>query len=162
MNLRRIYESTIILNAALEDADLDTVVGKISGYIENHGGEVLEVNKWGRKRLAYPINKKYNGLYIHVVFSSIPTNVPIFERFLVLEDTVLRHLTLLLPEKLREFRRQRALVSGKAIVLESPEEPIKEETATTPNERGRGRYNKQADAPAAPAAPAVEKVTEQE
>jgi len=156
MNLRRIYESTIILNAALEDADLDTVVGKISGYIENHGGEVLEVNKWGRKRLAYPINKKYNGLYIHVVFSSIPTNVPIFERFLVLEDTVLRHLTLLLPEKLREFRRQRALVTGKAIVLENPEEPIKEETSTIPNERGRGRYNKQVEVPA------VEKVSEQE
>lgn len=147
MNLRRIYESTIILNAALEDNDVDTVVGKITGYLENHGGEVLEVNKWGRKRLAYPINKKYNGLYVHVVFSSIPTNVPIFERFLVLEDTVLRHLTLLLPEKLREFRRQRALVGGRAIVLESPDEPVKDDAviAETPNERGRGRYNKQTE-----------------
>ncbi len=128
MSLRRIYESTIILNAALEDSDVDVVIGKITSYIENHGGEIVEVNKWGRKRLAYSINKKFNGMYIHLVFNSLPATVPIFERFLVLEDTVLRHLTLLLPEKLREFRRQRALTIGKAIVLENTDELLKDKT----------------------------------
>lgn len=113
MNVRRVYESTIIINAALEDNDIDAVISKITNYVENHGGVILETDKWGRKRLAYPINKKYNGYYVHIVFESLPVNLPVIERFFVLEDTVLRHLTLILPEKLREFRREKAMAEGK-------------------------------------------------
>jgi len=112
MSLRRVYETTIIVNAALDDADIESVVRKVTGFIENHGAEIFEINKWGRRRLAYPINKKYNGYYVHVVYESSPSVIPIFERFLVLEDTILRHLTLILPAKLREFRAKRALQAG--------------------------------------------------
>lgn len=111
--MRRVYETTTIINAALEDNDIDAVIAKVTGYIENHGGEILETEKWGRKRLAYPINKKYNGYYVHIVFDTLPNTVPVLERFLVLEDTILRHLTLVLPEKLREIRAQRAMELGK-------------------------------------------------
>lgn len=113
MNVRRVYESTIIINAALEDNDIDAVINKISSYVENHGGVILETDKWGRKRLAYPINKKYNGYYVHLVFETLPVNLPALERFFVLEDTVLRHLTLVLPEKLRQHRREKSLAEGK-------------------------------------------------
>lgn len=112
MSLRRVYETTFIVNAALEDTDIESVVSKVTNYIENHGAEILEVNKWGRRRLAYPINKKYNGFYVHVVYNVSPSAIPIFERFLVLEDTILRHLTLILPQKLRDFRAGRALQAG--------------------------------------------------
>jgi small subunit ribosomal protein S6 len=113
MNVRRVYESTIIINAALEDNDIDSVINKITNYVENHGGVILETDKWGRKRLAYPINKKYNGYYVHIVFESLPVNLPIIERFFILEDTVLRHLTLILPDKLRQYRKEKSLAEGK-------------------------------------------------
>jgi small subunit ribosomal protein S6 len=113
MSVRRVYESTVIINAALEDNDIDAVITRICNYIENHGGVISEVDKWGRRRLAYPINKKYNGYYVHIVFDALPSNIPIFERFLVLEDTVLRHLTLILEDALRQFRIDRALAEGK-------------------------------------------------
>ncbi len=128
MSLRRIYESTIIVNAALEDVDIEAVIARICSYIENHGGQILEVDKWGRKRLAYPINKKYNGYYVHIVFDSLPANIPMFERFLILEDTVIRHLTLVLSEKLRAFRKERALADGKAsgpTLIGEADEPTK-------------------------------------
>lgn len=112
MNLRRVYETTIIVNAALEDADIESVVTKVTNSITNHGAEIFEINKWGRRRLAYPINKKYNGYYVHIVYESSPSAIPIFERFLVLDDTILRHLTLVLPDKLRDFRAKRALQAG--------------------------------------------------
>ena len=112
MSLRRVYETTIIVNAALEDADIESVVSKITAYVENHGAEIFEINKWGRRRLAYPINKKFNGYYVHIVYDAAPSAIPIFERFLVLEDTVLRHLTLVLPKKLRDFRAKRSLQAG--------------------------------------------------
>lgn len=114
MSLRRLYETTFIVNAALEDHDIEAVISKVSTYVSNHGGDIIETNKWGRRRLAYPINKKYNGYYVHLVYEASPSTLPILERFLVLEDTVLRHLTLLLPKRLREYRAQKALADGKA------------------------------------------------
>jgi len=130
MSLRRLYETTVIINAALDDQDIDAVISKITNYIENHGGEIIETNKWGRRRLAYPINKKYNGYYVHLVFNTVPSVVPIMERFLVLEDTVLRHLTLQLPEALRKLRQEKALAEGKSgegtFVSGSDEAPPKE------------------------------------
>ncbi|HPP39403.1 MAG TPA: 30S ribosomal protein S6 [Candidatus Kapabacteria bacterium] len=113
MSLRRVYETTVIINAALEDADIDAVISKITSYIESHGGTITQINKWGRRRLAYPMKKKYDGYYVHLVFDSVPSVLPVLERFLVLEDTVLRHLTLVLPERLRKLRLEKALAEGK-------------------------------------------------
>jgi small subunit ribosomal protein S6 len=121
MSLRRVYETTFIVNAALEDGDIESVISKVKSYIENHGAEIIEINKWGRRRLAYPINKKYNGFYVHIVFESTPATVPILERFLVLEDTVLRHLTLILPTKLKEFRAKRSISLGMVMGVVEPE-----------------------------------------
>ncbi len=127
MSIRRIYETTFIVNAAFEDNDIDAVFTKVKNYIENHGAEILEVNRWGRRRLAYPINKKYNGYYIHMIFEAPPSTIPIFERFMILEDTVLRHLTLILPKKLRDFRAKRLLESGIAYGPRDMEPPVKTE-----------------------------------
>lgn len=128
MSARRVYETTIIINAALEDQDIDAALSKVTTYIENHGGEIKEINRWGRKRLAYPINKKFNGFYCHIIFEAMPDTVPVFERFLVLEDTILRHLTLILPDKLREFRAQRELEEGKRREEEAEEQDDRPES----------------------------------
>ncbi len=114
MSLRRVYETTIIINAALEDTDVEAVVAKITTYLENHGSVIEEINKLGRRRLAYPINKKLNGYYMHIVFNAPPSIVPILERFLVLEDTILRHLTLQLDDVLRQYRKEKSLAEGKS------------------------------------------------
>ena len=120
MSIRRLYESTFIINAALEDPDVEAVISRVTDYIENHGGQFVEMSKWGRRRLAYPIKKKYNGYYVYMAFESAPEVLPLVERFFILEENVLRHLTLELSEKLREHRKERALISGTSI----PDEPI--------------------------------------
>ena len=120
MSVRRLYESTFIINAALEDPDVEAVIRRVTDYIENHGGQFVEMSKWGRRRLAYPIKKKYNGYYVYMAFESAPEVLPLVERFFILEENVLRHLTLELSEKLREHRKERALISGTSI----PDEPI--------------------------------------
>lgn len=104
MSIRKVYETTFIVNAALEDPDVEAVITKVTSHIENLGADIIQVNKWGRRRLAYPINKKYNGYYVHFIYEASPSSIPIFERFLVLEDTILRHLTLALPKKLKDLR----------------------------------------------------------
>jgi small subunit ribosomal protein S6 len=131
MNVRREYETTFIVNAALEDADIEAVINKVTNYIENHGGEITAVDRWGRKRLAYSINKKYNGFYVHVVFYANSSTIPILERFLVLEDTVLRHLTLVYPKKLKDYREKKAIE-----ILKRQEEAANEDgESNTRNEK---------------------------
>ncbi len=108
MSNRKLYESTFIVNAALEDADILTIVNRVQSFIEDKGGEIIEISHWGRRRLAYPINKKYNGYYVYVAFNAVPATIPQMERFMILDDGIMRHLTLVLPMKLRTFRIERA------------------------------------------------------
>jgi small subunit ribosomal protein S6 len=131
--MRRTYETTFIVNAALEDSDVENMINKVTSYLENHGAEIKEINKWGRRRLAYPINKKFNGFYIHMIYEANPSTIPILERFLVLEDTVLRNLTLILPTVLREFRLKRA-AEGK------PNYPTAQDFADNKN-KDKGKAN---------------------
>jgi len=107
MSTRRLYETTYIINAALEDAEIQEAVARISEYIVQHGGTILEINRWGRRRMAYPIKKKYNGYYVHCIFDAPPSSIPVIERYLNLDDSVLRHLTIQLSERLIELRKQR-------------------------------------------------------
>ena len=125
MSIRRLYERTFIINAALEDPDVEAVIRRVTDYIENHGGTFVEMNKWGRRRLAYPIKKKYNGYYVYMAFEAASEILPLVERFFNLEENVLRHLTLELSEKLREHRKERALIAGSTI----PAEPLEESVA---------------------------------
>ncbi|MEJ5287616.1 MAG: SSU ribosomal protein S6p [Candidatus Kapaibacterium sp.] len=139
MSIRKIYETTFIVNAALEDPDIEAIITKVTNYISNLGADILQINKWGRRRLAYPINKKYNGFYVHVIYDASPSIIPLIERYLVLDDTILRHLTLALPKKLREYRL-RAIAEGKATELapqsstqtsvEKPAETVSSEETT--------------------------------
>lgn len=119
---KRLYETTFIVNASLEDQEIDAVVSKVTGYIENHGGEIKSLDRWGRRRLAYPIAKKFNGYYVHGTFELVPENLNIIDRFMVLEDTILRHLNTSLDERLIELRKQRALEKGNATEEEEKEE----------------------------------------
>lgn len=121
MSENRLYETTFIVNAALEDQDIDAVVSKVTDYLVNHGGEIKETNKWGRKRLAYPINKKFNGYYVHLIYDIHPNQMDIIERFLVLEDTILRHLNMSLSEKMIEHRKNKALEERNREIAEKEE-----------------------------------------
>jgi len=122
MNKKRLYETTFIVNAALEDQDIDAVVSKVTGYISNHGGDMQNVDRWGKKRLAYPINKKFNGYYVHCTYEILPENMVTIDRYLVLEDTVLRHLTLQLDEALIQLRKDRAMGIEDVVEEETKEE----------------------------------------
>lgn len=122
MSKKRLYEATFIVNASLEDQDIDAVVSKVTAYIGNHGGEIQNMELWGKKRLAYPINKKFNGYYVHCNFEIAPENMSVIDRFMVLEDTIIRHLILLLDESLIQVRKDRAMGIEEEVVEEVNEE----------------------------------------
>jgi small subunit ribosomal protein S6 len=127
---RRLYETTAIINAAIEDEDIRATIDRLKEYIESHGGEILLMTEWGRRRLAYPIKKRNNGYYVYFAYEAHPTAIPLLERLFLLEENLLRHLTLQITPQILEYRRQHPLQGGQVIPVESkPAEPLADEFA---------------------------------
>lgn len=86
------YELTLVVNAKIEDeARLDTVE-KVKEYITRFGGTVTNVDEWGKKRLAYEIQKMREGYYYFIQFDSDPGCPGELEKRVRIQDNVLRYL----------------------------------------------------------------------
>jgi small subunit ribosomal protein S6 len=110
----RLYESTFIINASLDDAQVDAVIARVHDVIAKNGGSVTALNKWGRKRLAYSINKKTNGFYVNIEFSAPGPLLAALERSYQLDEMVLRYLTIVLDRK-AIAAREKALAAAAAV-----------------------------------------------
>jgi small subunit ribosomal protein S6 len=99
MDTHKAYESTVIINASLDDPQVEAIINRISDMITKNGGSISALNKWGRKRLAYPINKKTNGYYVNYEFTAPPSLIVTLERSYQLDEMILRYLTIVLDAK---------------------------------------------------------------
>ena len=70
----RYYEVLYIVHPALEGGHLQDIVKSIDGLIDKHGGKIEAQDNWGKKKLAYPIDKQNYGIYILTQFSSDGTS----------------------------------------------------------------------------------------
>ncbi len=88
------YESAVLINAALDDEQIENIISHINDLLVNNGAEVKEIDRWGRKRLAYMVKKSKIGYYAIFRFDA-PTNIIAkLERLYVLDEQILRHLTI--------------------------------------------------------------------
>ncbi len=95
----REYETTMILRPDLAPQVLDAVVERLKETVNGNGGKLLEINHWGKKRLAYEIDKQSRGIYFHIVYLGEGPTVKELERNLRISDNVMRYLTVQLAEK---------------------------------------------------------------
>jgi small subunit ribosomal protein S6 len=94
----RTYESVAIINATLEDEQIEVTISRILETIKSHGGELIEVDRWGRKRLAYPIQKSKSGYYLVLRFNAPTELIAVLERNYRLDETIIRYLTVTLDK----------------------------------------------------------------
>ena len=87
------YETVYILEPSYDEAKAQEMADKVSGWLKDLGAEVVEVQKWGKRRLAYEIRKRRDGVYTMVVWSGGSDMVKELERRLRLEEDVMRALT---------------------------------------------------------------------
>ena len=87
------YETTFILEPGFDDGRLNEEIERVSQWIRDLGGEVLEVQRWGKKRLAYEIEKKRDGIYTLMLYQAAGATVKELERRLRLNESVMRVLT---------------------------------------------------------------------
>lgn len=97
------YESAVIINAALDDEQIESIITRIKEFITNNGGNIRDIENWGRKRLAYMINKSKIGYYAIFRFDA-PTNIiSKLERNYTLDEHILRYLTISLDRDAVEY-----------------------------------------------------------
>ena len=85
------YEIMYIVDPSLEEDKKKAIVEKVNDII-NADGAVGEVDVWGMRKLAYPINKKTEGYYVVTTFQGNPTLPKELDRRLRIADEVIRHL----------------------------------------------------------------------
>ncbi|HLE32022.1 MAG TPA: 30S ribosomal protein S6 [Bacteroidota bacterium] len=110
---RKVYETTFILNATLDDAQIDQIIEKFREFVSKQSGEIKVLDKWGRKRLSYPIQKKNNGFYVVSEFTAPSDMIIKLERHFTLDENIMRFLTIQLSEKALKAREQQAKLTEK-------------------------------------------------
>jgi small subunit ribosomal protein S6 len=96
----KLYETTVIYDPGLEETRVNEEVERVTQPIAQAGGEVIEVQRWGKRKLAYVIRKRRDGTYVHVKHKSPPELIAEMDRRFRLNESVLRHLTILAPKDL--------------------------------------------------------------
>ncbi len=88
----RNYEVMYILHPESSEEEIKKLIARFKEVVEKGAGEVIEVNPWGRKKFAYPIEKLTEGYYVVMNFKSEPKIASELSRQLKINDKVVRHL----------------------------------------------------------------------
>ena len=86
------YELALVVSAKVEDEVRDAVVEKAKSYIARYNGNVTEVEEWGKKKLAYEIQKMHEGFYYFIQFEADAAAPAEIESHMRIMDNVLRYL----------------------------------------------------------------------
>ena len=88
----REYELMVVLDPNQDDTAIEALNARISSLVTQRGGTIDNVDNWGRKRLAYPVGRYRDGVYV-LTRMHLPPNAAVeIERALKLTETVIRHL----------------------------------------------------------------------
>ncbi|MBD5371686.1 MAG: 30S ribosomal protein S6 [Bacteroides sp.] len=119
------YETVFILTPVLSDEQMKEAVGKFQGFLEENGAKIVNVEEWGLKKLAYPIQKKSTGFYSLIEFEGDPTLIKKLDTAYRRDERVIRFLTFRLDKYAAEYaEKRRNLRASKA--NEKPAEAVAE------------------------------------
>lgn len=105
-----VYDSTVLINAALDDTQIESIITRIKDFIASNNGELREFENWGRKRLAYMVNKSKIGYYAVFRFDAPSNLISKLDRLYTLDEQIFRSLTIKLSkEALEHIEKNKAL-----------------------------------------------------
>ena len=137
----REYELVLVVSPDGGEEGFPAVVDRVHVLIKERGGEVKNVDRWGRRRLAYPIDRITEGYYSITQFTLDPQDVREIERSIELADDVLRHLVVRMDEPIvvrPELDPDAPVEAPAEKPTEGAEEPSAEASAEAPAEESAG------------------------
>lgn len=134
------YETTFITRSDVTDETMKTFQERLNGIVTEFGGTVVLNEDWGKRKLAYTIEKESRGHYTYVVYTGKPGVVAEIERNLRLSENILRFLSVNLDGEFKEedFRKRRAEIQAAAQKREAEREARREERMA--ERRAQGHY----------------------
>jgi small subunit ribosomal protein S6 len=121
----RRYELMLVLRPDVPDERIAAIVDRTTRQITTDGGQIVKVAPWGRRRLAYPIERYREGSYHIVVFEGAAGTIAEIERSLLITEEVLRHLVVRQDRPLKAPRADGE--AGEDIDLPSVDDDVDDE-----------------------------------
>ena len=128
--MRRDYELGFILNPEVSEEQNSSILERIQQIVKTNDGQVVRINQWGRRRLAYPIEHQRDGFYVFFDMILTPETVSELDRNLKVTEEVLRHIIIRrdpkIAQKEREEREARAAAQAAAAAQAPNAVPVAE------------------------------------
>jgi small subunit ribosomal protein S6 len=105
--MTRIYEELFIAKPDAPDEELDQYVEQLRTHLTGAGATVDKIEKWGKRRLAYRVDKYREGSYVLLQFSAGPETVKELERRLRVSDLVIKFLTVRIDQTLKRLEKRK-------------------------------------------------------
>jgi small subunit ribosomal protein S6 len=105
--MMRIYENLFIVKPDATEEEVDSLVEQMSKNVTSAGGTIDKVEKWGKRRLAYRVEKNREGFYVLLQFTAGPETVREFERRMRVQDSVIKFLTVRIDETLKRVEKRK-------------------------------------------------------
>lgn len=86
------YELVVIIHPDLDDEAIDQAMDRIKGWIADSKGSIDNIDKWGKRRMSYEIQKQNEGIYYLLDVSLPPASVAELEKNLMILEPVMRHM----------------------------------------------------------------------
>ena len=118
----RFYETTIVLSPQAEETVVEREIEKITQAVSRADGQLVTTQRWGVKRMAYPIQKHSQANYVHFVYQAPPAVPGELEAAFRINESILRHLTVLVegPLPMRKSGEEQDTTAAVPVVASTP------------------------------------------
>jgi small subunit ribosomal protein S6 len=149
----RIYENLFIVKPDATEEEIDHLIEQMSKNITTTGGTVDKVEKWGKRRLAYRVEKQREGFYVLLTFTAEASTVREFERRMLVQDAIIKFLTVRIDETLKRIEKRKKIREKRA--LRRPKPPAAQPSLAQQMMGGSEETHAAPGQPATPAQPAA-------
>lgn len=125
------YEKVMIIDPNLDDSAAQDAVSKIKDVITKNSGEIIKEDNWGRRKLAYELNKQQKGNYFLLLFKAPSATILEIERMCKVLDPIIKFMVVKLTKKkhIEHALAAQTQAAQKSVVREAAKaDPVKEET----------------------------------
>lgn len=132
------YETVFVVDSLLKSNEIDEIIKRYERFISANGGSIRDVQRWGKKRLAYEIKKRQYGYYVCIRYEGPGSVIKPLEREFTLNESILRYLNIALEPaalKMEEVKSERAAITeGEQKKYDSETEPAREKAGESAEE----------------------------